>query len=92
MGQKQQSGRESITSKLRRLGIPNQIINDSDSDNDKLGRRLWMNSNFKVKIGFQLIDNFDFRLKYLDSDKKFGSNILINIQFNYNLIQFESPS
>ena len=41
----------SLLSKLRWLGLPNWFVDDSKLDSNKFGRRLYNNSNFKVKIG-----------------------------------------
>ena len=39
-----------VFGKLRPLGSPNQIADDSISDSDKFGQLLDNDSNFKVKI------------------------------------------
>ena len=40
-----------VIGKLRPLGMPNPIVDDSKSDSNKFGRRFSNNSDFKVKIG-----------------------------------------
>ena len=38
-----------VITKLRQLGLPNQIVDNSKSDSNKFGRRINYNSDFKVK-------------------------------------------
>ena len=43
-----------LVCKPGRLGLPNLIIEDSDSDDDKFGQQLRSDLDFKVEIRFRL--------------------------------------
>ena len=48
-----------VAAKFRQLGLTNQIINETYSDDDKYGRRNQLDSKSDDEIGFQLKLKFD---------------------------------
>ena len=49
-----------VSSKLGQLGIPNKIVEDLDSDDDKSGQLLWSNLDSEVKMGYQSNHDINF--------------------------------
>ena len=48
-----------FSSNLRRLGVKNEIINDSYANESEIGRQLQSDLKSDNEIGIQVIDNFD---------------------------------
>ena len=53
----------SEATKLRQLGLQNQIVDDLKWDSNEFRRRLYNNSDFKVEIGLWLKDDVNIQLK-----------------------------